>query len=62
MSNTHSPTAATLVAVPPTPKAPAMTVDQQVAQIRKKLAEHTLGSDNNTQRFNNPVWSIKEKP
>jgi hypothetical protein len=39
-----------------------MTVEQQVAQIRMKLAEHTIDSDNNTQRVNNPVWSIEEKP
>jgi hypothetical protein len=46
----------------PTPKAPAMTVEQQVAQIRKKLAEPTIGSDNNTKRTNNPIWSIENKP
>ena len=40
----------------PAPKSPAMTVVQQVAQIRKKLAEHTIGSDNNTHRTNNPIW------
>jgi hypothetical protein len=41
--------------------APAMTVEQQVAQIRMKLAEHTIGSDNNTHRVNNPIWE-EEKP
>ena len=41
--------------------APAMTVEQQVAQIRKKLAEHTIGSDNNTHRTNNPIWE-EDKP
>ena len=41
--------------------APAMTVEQQVAQIRMKLAEHTIGSDNNTHRINNPIWE-EEKP
>ena len=40
--------------------APAMTVEQQVAKIRKKLAEHTIGSDNNTHRTNNPIWDEKE--
>ena len=49
-TQTPSPTAATPVAVPP------MTVEQQVAQIRMKLAEHTIGSDNNTHRINNPIW------
>jgi len=53
-SQTPSPTAATPVA------APAMTVEQQVAQIRMKLAEHTIGSDNNTHRVNNPIWDEKE--
>ena len=41
--------------------APAMTVEQQVAQIRMKLAEHTIGSDNNTHRINNPILE-EEKP
>lgn len=41
--------------------APAMTVEQQVAQIRMKLAEHTIGSDNNTHRVNNPICE-EEKP
>ena len=54
-TQTPSPTAATPVAVPP------MTVEQQVAQIRMKLAEHTIGSDNNTHRVNNPIWE-EEKP
>ena len=49
-----SPTAA------PSGAAPAMTVEQQVAQIRMKLAEHTIGSDNNTHRVNNPIWDEKE--
>jgi hypothetical protein len=40
---------------------PAMTVEQQLTQIRKKLAEHTIGSDNNTHRTNNPIWE-EEKP
>jgi len=53
-SQTPPPTAATPVA------APAMTVEQQVAQIRMKLAEHTIGSDNNTHRVNNPIWDEKE--
>jgi hypothetical protein len=41
--------------------APAMTVEQQVAQIRMKLAEHTIRSDNNTHRNDNPQWE-EEKP
>ena len=50
-----------LILTSPTPKAPAMTVEQQMAQIRKKLAEHTIGSDNNTHRNDNPQWE-EEKP
>ena len=50
-----------LILTSPTPKAPAMTVEQQVAQIRMKLAEHTIGSDNNTHRINNPILE-EEKP
>ena len=49
------------VAVPPTPKAPAMTVEQQVAQIQKKLVERTIGSDRDTHRNDNPQWE-EEKP
>ena len=41
--------------------APAMTVEQQVAQIRMKLAEHTIGSDNNTHRVNNPIWEEEKR-
>ena len=55
-SQTPSPTAATKVA------APAMTVEQQVAQIQMKLAEHTIGSDRDTHAVDHPVWIEEEKP
>ena len=40
--------------------APALTVEQQVSHIQKKLAEHTIGSDRDTHRVNNPIWDEKE--
>ena len=55
-TQTPSPTAATPVAVPP------MTVEQQVAQIQMKLAEHTIGSDRDTHAVDHPVWIEEEKP
>ena len=44
----------------PTPKAPARTWQEQVANIQTKLAEHTIGSDRDTHRVNNPIWNEKE--
>ena len=41
--------------------APAMTVEQQVAQIQKKLVERTIGSDRDTHRNDNPQWIEEEK-
>ena len=46
---------------PKPPKAPAMTVEQQVAQIQMKLVERTIGSDRDTHRNDNPQWE-EEKP
>ena len=45
----------------PTPKAPARTWQEQLSQIQKKLAEHTIGSDRDTHRNDNPQWE-EEKP
>ena len=46
----------------PTPKAPAQTWQEQVAQIQTKLAERTIGSDRNTHAVDHPVWIEEEKP
>ena len=51
-----------LILTSPTPKAPAMTVEQQMAQIQMKLAERTIGSDRNTHAADRPVWIEEEKP
>ena len=40
---------------------PTLTCQEQLIIIRKKLAEHTIGSDNNTHRINNPILE-EEKP
>jgi hypothetical protein len=45
----------------PTPKAPARTWQEQVAQIQMKLAQRTIGSDRDTHRNDNPQWE-EEKP
>ena len=45
----------------PTPKAPAQTWQEQVAQIQTKLAERTIGSDRNTHAVDHPVWIEEEK-
>ena len=50
-----------LILTSPTPKAPAMTVEQQVAQIQMKLAERTISSDRDTHRNDNPQWIEEEK-
>jgi hypothetical protein len=44
----------------PTPKAPARTWQEQVANIQRNLVAKTMGCDNNTNRTNNPVWDEKE--
>ena len=54
-TQTPSPTAAAPVAVPP------HTWQEQLSQIQKKLAEHTIGSDRDTHRNDNPQWE-EEKP
>ena len=51
-----SPTAAAPVAVPP------HTWQEQLSQIQKKLAEHTIGSDRDTHAVDHPVWIEEEKP
>ena len=53
---TPSPTAAAPVAVPP------HTWQEQLSQIQKKLAEHTIGSDRDTHAVDHPVWIEEEKP
>jgi hypothetical protein len=35
-----------------------MTVDEQVGQIQRKLAERNSGSDAPVDRVDNPVWDI----
>jgi hypothetical protein len=43
------------------PKAPARRWQEQLAQIQKKLAEHTIGSDRDTHAVDHPVWIEEEK-
>jgi len=54
-SQTPSTTAAAPAAVPP------HAWQEQLAQIQKKLAEHTIGSDRNTHAVDHPVWIEEEK-
>jgi hypothetical protein len=44
----------------PTPKASARTWQEQLSQIQKKLAEHTIGSDRDTHAVDHPVWIEEE--
>ena len=46
----------------PHPATPTYTVDEQVAIIRAKLAEKTIGSERNTYAVDNPIWNQEEKP
>ncbi len=45
-----------------TPKAPARTWQEQVANIQRNLAAKTMSCDRDTHRVNNPVWNEEEKP
>ena len=44
----------------PTPKAPARTWQEQVANIQRNLAAKTMSCDRDTRRVNNPIWDEKE--
>ena len=60
-TQTPSPTAATPVAVPPTPKAPTRTWQEQVANIQRNFAAKTMSCDRDTHRNDNPQWIEEEK-
>lgn len=45
----------------PTPKAPARTWQEQVANIQRNLAAKTMSCDRDTHRNDNPQWIEEEK-
>jgi hypothetical protein len=45
----------------PTPKAPARTWQEQVANIQRNLAAKTMSCDRDTHRVNNPIWEEEKR-